>query len=363
MTTIDLSTLHLGETTLHSTVLASSCSIIFSLVPYLQHLELPAGLLPASLLEVTQAAFAPRLKLLFGLEVDYESHEDIHGLPRSVATDLVRRLPSLELLGLLGPGHMPNAQASFDRLANPPKLCLDRLHSLFLQDINTGLELVSLIDADLPSLRRLYITSFHRCVPDLTQRFQEAHGGDVQSLVYLPQGHLRDPRRTTPPAQTLEWHPNLTHLATCGRSLQMLTTCPSTSLKHLGIPKPKSTDHTAAATDVDPTEVTLQHLTQTHGNGPSIVTLDGCRWVKPHLGETAMLTGDSGKMRRWAERLRVAGIELRDMDGRPAPNLGKLGSSSGSLSGFVGTDRSRRRRSSEYKKARTRPEKLEEDGA
>ncbi|ORX38579.1 hypothetical protein BD324DRAFT_367653 [Kockovaella imperatae] len=351
--TLDLTCLHQGEATLHSTILAKSCATVFPLIPNLQHLSLPAGLSASTLHDISEAAFASKLVSLLGLEVDYEWQQDPEGRPTSSASELLLSMPNLELLGLCGPGNILAEAQPLDVGNLIPHLSLRRLHTLLLQGVLTGPVLASLIETDLPSLTRLHITSFWQYPSDLTETFQQTHGSSVKCLSYMPIRQTERP--STSPEPTFVWHPNVTHIGFATACCEILTQGPQTGLSHLRLSKPGP-----AGNETGDTEAVLACLSKAKSHGISLITMDGLRWVKLNLGEKAMSTGYSGQMRVWAEKLRAVGITMLDMDGRSYPSTFIAGVGHG-LGPF--RDGSRRRRPSEGQGTRVRPEKLYEDGA
>nr|XP_031860007.1 uncharacterized protein CI109_004614 [Kwoniella shandongensis]KAA5527079.1 hypothetical protein CI109_004614 [Kwoniella shandongensis] len=327
------------------------------------------GRLPFPHEEIGYSAFARHLKCLEGVEVDREV--DPRG--RDGLVQLLRRLPSLEVLGVLGPGG--DVLLLDDESA--PILRLSKLHTLKLDGVICGRLMTALIRAELPSLRRLLLTPHYLHIMDQTYALQETHGDKIVSLTYLPSNSW-PPRSTlegqavnAPAEQTLSLHPNLRHLSFLLQEkdsmdqldiILRLASSMGHPLKVLTIPKwtdPPSTS-SAAADGISATGLFTNHQIHTTTTTDAMTTshqlldtlvqrpppklkrvnVDGFKWVKAELGKVAMTAGKSGEMRMWAGVLSRNGIELGDMDGGLAPPM-----SVGGVGG-MGTIGSNRRRSS-----------------
>jgi hypothetical protein len=279
------------------------------------------------------------------------------------------------MLSLLGPGDI-EAPAAFElEEANLDPLRLNRLHTLVLTGVKSGLALHTLMSSDLPALRSVAFTSYSGCIGDLTAQFSAIHGDKITSLTYL---HPREwpGFRALPPLETFEIHPNLEHLAyLLHKDLSHLTLM----LAHIPARHPLSAitliKWTSTPSDrFDP----LAHDPSQTGTGshrlmssfvdhpPSslgTITIDGFRWVRVDLGVRALQTGDSGEMRRWADKLRPVGVKLLDMVGKVSP-LQSYSTYTANVGAICGGGDSRRRRPSAARgdMARVVSDRLDEDG-
>lgn len=315
---------------------------ILPLVPNLTHLRLPFRCAPFRLEELCLAPFAKNLKALELVDVEYGAILDDKG--RDVNVLLLRHLPNLEVLSLNGPGDA-NGGTGWELRKQAP-LKLDKLHTLILNGVKTGIVLDTLIDSELPALRRLILTSFHQRENDLTLAFQETHGHKILSLAYLP--ICKPSLESHPPNETLDLHPNLIHLSYLihdkpSHANVRLASTPFRSLprsiRSLTLPKWNVAGTASPAIILDPENQETAHFTwappMTNDipsrllnmflNDPlpdlKVINIDGFRWVRPELGARALMTGDSGAMRVWSDKFSEPGIEMRDMDGRTAPVL------------------------------------------
>ncbi|KAK8854827.1 hypothetical protein IAR55_003566 [Kwoniella newhampshirensis] len=376
LTTLDLSVL---SSKLHPTQIRKACLDIFPLVPNLTHLILPPmarprfggkAVLPFPLEEIGWAAFSKNMRCLEGVEVD----EEVDGQGGDGLVELLRRLPNLEVLAVNGPG---NVIIPLEERPSP-RLRLSKLHTLKLDNVICGRLINTLIDADLPALRRLLITPFYQHPLIQTQALQEGHGDKIVSLAYLP-SHLQLRSGGEVDAyveETMNLHPNLRHLsfflqdetslehlntilcsaASTGRPLQTLTIprwtdSPSTSssssdaVSASGLFPSASPFGTTSSAQTTPTPHRfLDTMIQRPPPNLKRVNVDGFKWVKAELGKVAMTAGKSGEMRIWAGVLARKGIELGDMDGGLAPALSPGGAGSG-VTGCMGAVNGRRRSS------------------
>lgn len=373
MTTLDLTHLRDGYETPHPTSLLRVLREVFPLIPNLTHLRLPTGsFIPFD--EIRRAPFARRLRVLEGVQVNYDVNlrDGVDPVVR-----LLRCLPNLEVLTLIGPGDIEVPSLYELEQAEQDVLRLDKLHTITLSGVKSSVALHTLINSDLLSLRQIALTSYSGCAGDLTSGFQSAHGDKITSLTYL------QPRewpgfRSVPPIETMEIHPYLETLAyhlpkDLPHLQEMLTLTPADHpLSSLVLPK-----WTSNPSDrFDP----IQHDPGRNGTGATglmrslvddppkclrSVTIDGFRWVRADLGMRALQTGDSGEMRGWSDRLRGVGVELVDMDGRPSPLSGSfmLNSSALASAGGYGDGKGRRRSSVHRGEIfRVTSDRLDEDG-
>jgi len=374
ITTLDLSHLHDAYYSIHSTSITRACNDIFQLVPNLTHLKLPNEMTPFDLGLISSPPFATSLKELEGLQVDYEESSDPKNGDDPVVR-LLRCLPNLEVLSLHGPGDV-EIGTQWEQ-SEQVTLKLDKLHTLILHGVKTGIALDMLIHAELPALRRLILTSYYQHSDDLTFDFQQAHGLDILSLTYL-QTREWQYVQSVPASETLDWHPNLIHLSyLLPNNLSQLSNILSSAssgatlhpLRSLTLPKWNTTgtaspvprwDQIAQApiqpilpsqTLSDTSSRFLRSLALQPPPNLASISIDGFRWVRAELGMRALMTGDSGEMRYWSDRLRERGMEMRDMDGRVAP-----------LRDNVPVEQVRGRRRLSVRAERVAPDELDEDG-
>ncbi|WVQ99954.1 hypothetical protein IAU59_007097 [Kwoniella sp. CBS 9459] len=260
ITMLDLSTVSSSSSSvLHPLEFRRAIMKILPLLPNVVHLKLPAGELPFPLEEIGWAPFAKNLKCLEGVEVDcniLDSGED-------ALIALLRKTPNLEVLSVVGSGansppHDPNRTVEVPvSPRNETKLSLPNLHTLRLEDVPSSNLLSALIEAELPSLERLALTSFFGVIGDQTYFLQEAHGSKIRSLTYLQstqkwrfdagaangQGQANGNgglgfaligmgHGLVPASDTLSLHPNLQHLAFLVPDYQQLETILSTAPIH-----------------------------------------------------------------------------------------------------------------------------------
>ena len=338
LTTFDLSHLHQISYSSHMSSVIRACTEILALTPNLAHIKLPTGptepgLLPFDKLRL--APFANALKALEGLQVDYNTRLDDTGQDPLVV--LLRHLPNLEMLSLDGPGDIP-ADTVWEE-HKQVSLKLDKLRTLVLHGVKCGVLLNALTHSELPALQRLVLTSYHQHMQDLTHAFQQAHGLGILSLTYLATSEWPTVQ-SVPSSHTLDLHPNLMHLSfLIPNSLPHLNTILSSAL-------PPATAHPLRSLTVPrwngaskPSLHTGEYNIHSQPNcvrGPSrflnslvrqappkltVLNVDGFRWVRAELGLRALMTGDSGEMRVWSEKLKQKGIEMRDVDGKGAPAI------------------------------------------
>lgn len=352
-----------GYDTPHPTALLVVLREIFPLIPNLQWLKLSSGTyIPIE--EIRRAPFARRLKALEGVQVGYEG-----GLGEvDPAVRLLRGLPSLEVLSLFGPGDIETAYEP-DESEDP--LQLDRLHTLILSGVKTGPVLQTLVVSDLPCLRQLVTTSYANCPDDLTLAFQSAHADKLEFIAYIhPRGWPG--LRALPPSETLELHPNLKHLAyLLPKDLPHLETfferIPADHpLRSLTVPKWTSNpserwdDQRPGPVGTGATQM-MTTLLNSHPPHLTEIIIDGFRWVRADIGMRALQTGDSGEMRRWAEKFKVVGVEVLDMDRKGPSMVGSI--SIGSIGMGEGKGKGRRRSSAQWiETMRVPTDRLDEDG-
>ncbi|KAK1927047.1 hypothetical protein DB88DRAFT_433704 [Papiliotrema laurentii] len=360
VTSLDLTHLRDGYETPHPTALQRVIRDIFPLIPNLRHLRLPTGpFLPLE--EIRRAPFARKLKVLEGLSVQYDNS----GQTPDPVVRLLKGLPSLELVTLFGPGNI-ESPSWFELEETAQDVRLDKLHTLVLTGVKSGPVLHTLITSDLPALRNLILTSYAGCPGDLTLPFQAAHGYKVINATYLqPKEWPGFP--ALPPLESLDLLPHIERLSfLLPKDLRHLSDMLKVDhpLKELRIPKwtsspserweadpnnpaPVGTGATSLMTGL--IEAPPKHLER--------VVIDGFRWVRADLGMRALQTGDSGEMRRWADKLKGVGIDLVDMDGTKSPVFGTC---SGSGIPTIGGDKGRRRSSVQTRGIVS--DRLDEDG-
>lgn len=366
LTTLDLSHLDDGYPSLHITSIDSALRALLPLLPNVTHLVLPARS-PLRCEHIGLAPFAKRLRCLQGLSV--------YSFPTGTASSaagkdpyvwLLRQLPNLEVLSIHGPGNTTDIDTSGSVLPSPDvatpelDLRLRRLHTLTLDGVKSGPILRALSAAELPSLHRLLLTSYHGLPGDETYNFQVAHGTRLVSLTYM-HSHEWPTTEATPPIETLELHPCLRHLsfvfphAFLQANLEIAQAITAEPYRHhplQAITVPKWTEaarNNSTSPSPSPAVPTPLSLTQTVLNAAGMsslsppintsrtpnrflstiakkppanlqmITIDGFRWPRPDLPRTALEAGNSGTMRNWAVELETRGLEMKDMDGRVLP--------------------------------------------
>ena len=368
VTSLDLTHLRDGYDTPHPTALLVVLREIFPLVPNLQYLKLSSGTyIPIE--EIRRAPFARRLRSLEGVQVGYDINlrSEVDPVVR-----LLRGLPALEVLSLIGPGDIDApAPHELDEARQEP-LRLDKLHTITLSGVKSGLALHTLLSSDLPALNSLVVTSYANCIGDLTYPFQSAHGDKLSSVTYVhPRGWPG--LRALPPSDTLELHPNLERLAyLLPKDLSHLESLfervpERHPLRSMIIPKWTSNP----AERWDPGQAGQQHVgtgatqmmtTILSSRPPHLaeIIIDGFRWVRADIGMRALQTGDSGEMRGWAAKYQAAGVALLDMDRKPPTTVGSI-----ALVGTIpeGKVKGRRRSSAQWiETMRVPTDRLDEDG-
>ncbi|WVN90247.1 uncharacterized protein L203_105483 [Cryptococcus depauperatus CBS 7841] len=328
LTTLDLSRI---PGSVHPTAVRQATGAILPLLPNVVHLKL-GGMASARVVpldEIGWSPFAKGLQCLEGVWVD----EGIHGGRRLVT--LLKRLSSLQVLGVVGPPVDVVAEAGDEGLEMPT------LHTLKVEGLSNGYLLDTLTKASLPNLTRLLLTPAPLSPFDQTGELQRALGPQIVSLTYLsprgwPRGHF------ILPPETLRIHPSLLHLSVCEgdyEAIDVLLRSPvgdSHPLSALTVPRwsPTSRPSTPAASVSHPGQPPTPPLSPPSCQPPLLqtllskppprlktLTIDGFKWVKPELGPAAMGTGQSGEMRVWAGLLSRRGIVLRDMEGEMAPRV------------------------------------------
>ncbi|KAK6910550.1 hypothetical protein I203_104582 [Kwoniella mangroviensis CBS 8507] len=347
ITLLDLSTL---PSRIHPTEIRKSVMAIFPLIPNLAHLKLPSGPLPFPLEEVGYAPFVKNLKCLEGIHVDYAD-----GL-----VDLLKKLTNLEVLDVVGSttSHSSDQVEGRTQILNLPKL-----HTLKLEDINSGHLLDCLIQSELPSLKRLVI------IPSSSgaiSAFQDIHSSKIRSLTYLQSKYSiwsTAEDGLIPCVKILELYPNLHHLSflipdydQLELIIESLRHSPNHPLSVITIykwqaPSTVSNSDGQLASEGRRGKDTLSFLNGMAENPPrglKRINLDGFKWVKLELGKIALDAGKSGQMRKIAEILDKVGIELGDMDGNlsPSPPYTGIGIGAGEKERVYGPLIGGRRRSS-----------------
>ncbi|WWD02508.1 hypothetical protein V865_000548 [Kwoniella europaea PYCC6329] len=319
ITLLDLSTI---SSRIHPTEIRKSVMAIFPLIPNLAHLKLPSGSLPIPLEEAGYATFIKNLKCLEGVHADYAN-----GL-----VELLRRSTNLEVLNVIGSTttHNSDEVESITRILNLPKL-----HTLKMEDVNSGHLLDGLIQSELPNLKRLVITPSSS---NSISTFQEVHGNKIRSLTYLQSKYsiwstVED--GLIPCEKILELYPNLQHLSflipdydQLELIIESLRHSPNHPLSVITIYKwqasssvPNSDGQLASEGRRGKDTLSfLNGLADDPPRGLKRVNLDGFKWVKLELGKIALDAGKSGQMRKIAEILDKVGIELGDMDGNLSPS-------------------------------------------
>ncbi|WVQ81896.1 hypothetical protein IAT38_004023 [Cryptococcus sp. DSM 104549] len=376
LTTLDLS--HVPSE-VHPTVIRQAVVGVLPLLPNVTHVKLEGGTGlggrgAVPLEEIGWGAFAKGLRCLEGVWVD--ERVDSRGVVELIR--LLKRLPSLEVLGLVGPGVgpllEPDPQPDDENEQNrPPPLVLPRLHTLKVEGIPSGHILSTLIASSLPSLTRLLITPTPLFPGDQTLALQASLGPQLRSLTYLPARGWSAESSAIPP-ETLELHPQLLHFsvlthdyeavdvvlrspASKHHPLQSLTVskwssaaAPPSSAELLGLPVsahsmfPHPHHPTLPQQQLTPPPSPPEHQptflhTLLASPPPRLarLTVDGFKWVKPELGRAAMTAGQSGEMRLWAGILGRGGVEVRDMEGAGVPvGAGAPGGMSGGVGGAGG---------------------------
>ena len=342
---------------------------IFPLVPNLTYLKLPTGTyMPLD--ELRRGPFTRRLKSLEGVQVNYDITLR-NGIDPVVK--LLRFLPNLEVISILGPGDIDALALHEMEEARQEPLKLDQIHTIIMIGVKSGLLLHTLTASDLPALRQIGLTSYTNCSDDLTYAFQAAHGEKIESLTYL---HPREwpGHRALPPIDTFELHPTLDELSfllpkDMDHLKELFNACPDDHpLRSLTLSKWTNTPtdrweadpQTTGPTGNSPSSI-IHSLIASPRHLESIV-IDGFRWVRADLGVRALQTGDSREMRGWSEKLKLARVDLLDMDGKKQPILG--GVTNGGMGGGVIMEGRGRRRSSHHwaEPMRYHSDRLDEDG-
>jgi hypothetical protein len=342
ISTLDLSHLSDSYFAPHITAVSRACGAMLPLLPNIAHLKLPPGQLPFSLNELRSAPFAGKLRALEGLQVVEEV--DLRG--RDPIVHLLIAMPRLEVLGVTGPGMQGSAPREEYEQSS---LSLPLLHTLTLDGVKSSILLSNLLRCELPSLRKLLLTSYNGCHGDQTYEFQEVHGAGLLSLTYLPTREWPT-IHPTPPLNTLDLHPKLKHLSILlpnsvlqpNRDLAASLARPNHPLSAITLPKwtnvaraspspspvlipsplPGTPSLTSLSVRDDHSRRTKCFLTELLDHKPpqlSCITADGFTWISPSLGRAALEAGASGEMRVWAQRLREHGVELRDGEGNTPP--------------------------------------------
>lgn len=359
------------------------------LLPNVTHLVLPARS-PLRCDHIALAPFAKRLRCLQGLSVysfptsggpggGVNAHTSRGGDP---FVWLLRQLSNLEVLSIHGPGNTTIDtlfNTSLDPLADSiepgNQLQLNRLHTLTLDGVKSGPLLRALTTSDLPSLRRLLLTSYHGLVGDETYQFQVSHGTKLLSLTYM-NPHEWPTTEAIPPEETLELHPALLHLSFAfphsflQANLELATGLTGEMYRDhplIAVTVPKWNENGTNQSPAPTPSITplTQTILNNNGNGNGhhqsppintsrtpnrflstivnsppanlkVITIDGFRWVRPDLGRTALEAGNSGTMRNWAVELATRGLEMKDMDGKVLPRDNGLGMGVGLGSGLGG---------------------------
>lgn len=322
--------------------------------------------------EIRRAPFTRRLKSLEGVQVNYDITLR-YGVDPTVK--LLRFLPNLETISILGPGDIDALSAHEMDQAMQDPLNLDHLHTIVMIGVKSGLLLHTLLGSDLPALRQLALTSYANCSGDLTYAFQAAHGEKIESLIYL---HPREwpGFRASPPIDTFELHPTLDQLSfllpkDLDRLQALLQACPAEHpLRSLTLSKWTSTLSDRWESDpqlTGPVGNTASALVASLIASPrrlESVTVDGFRWVRADLGVRALQTGDSREMRGWSEKLRAVHVDLLDMDGKKPPMLSGGNGTCATGGGVIVDSRGRRRSSHHWGELIRNPsDRLDEDGA
>jgi hypothetical protein len=365
----------------HSTILSEAILRIIPLVPNLKHLVMPDGSeslgLSTDKLKSMMGASVKGLKSLDGLQVTYTTDHLVNeadtvrnGTREDSVVRLLRGMRSLELLSVEGPGDCDCP--SLDRLDTVAQTPLDlpNLHTLFLTGVKSGILLHTLINSELPSLRRVMITPYDGCLDDLTSQFLQVHGDKLLSLTYPSSRDWPsyDRPRPLPPLETLEWCGKLKHISflrlkDLDRLRQILEHTPDAGLRVASghplrsITVPKWTrDMTDQSTSLgESLKALMDSLAQNPPSNLSWVKVDQFRWVRQDLGVRALQTGDSREMRRWADKLKLGNIDLRDVEGNSQPSLDQTG-------GYGVQEGSTGRRRSSVKVVRGFTDRLDEDG-
>ena len=357
--TLDLSNLYDSYYLPHTTSFARALYDIFLLVPNLKHLKFPHQRIPIDADRLRYAPFNRGLKALEGLQLG-AIHPDERN--RDPLVQLLREYPSLEVLTLYGLGN--DDELSGRPLHEEFPFQLDKLHTLGLTQVKSGTILNTLIHSDLPSIRRLKLTSYYNHPHDRTYALQQAHGHKILSLTYIAANEW-PVVHSLPPLDTLRIHPNLIHFSfllsnSLHHLLDMLTWNIS---RNANLPLRSLTiSRWNAAGTVSPNPGVTQpyvsaifsRILRDRPANLVVISIDGFRWVRAGLGLKASATGDSGETLLWSDRFRNVGMQLWDMDGHIAPEV--IGNSRDQRKG-------RRRISCNAEQITYLPEESEEDGA
>lgn len=343
ISTLDLSTLSDGYFGPHVTSLSKACAVLLPLLPNLQHLKLPGGtgwgIIPCQ--TILDSPFVSRLRALEGVQIsDLEDGGDI--------CRLLGSMTRLEMLSILGPGSSiftsppPTSSHSAD---------LRYLHTLTLDGVQRGPVLSLLIHSELPSLRRLLITSYNETISDLTTLFLSTHGHKLLSVTFLPTREWPT-IHPTPPLNILTLCPNLDELvilipnSALQKKMELARGLTGELAKGHSLRKltlPKWLDRVSASPNASP--IPLSSTLNQAGTGerrrvrppsgnPFLATIllspppnlrqiriDGFSWVSPRLGRAAQHAGAGGETRTWAGYAERRGIELVDGEGKTMPSV------------------------------------------
>lgn len=281
----------------------------------------------------------------------------------------------LEVISILGPGS--SIFSSTPDPSSPTSLDLPNLHTITLDGVQRGRLLSTLISSDLPSLRRVLVTSYNETISDLTTSFLTTHGHKLTSITFLPTREW-PALHPTPPLNILEICPNLLDLVILIPNTALskkrdlakgLTNTTINSHHHhhhhplISITIPKWLDRVSASPNASPAPTSI--TTTSHRRDPAPmgnpflaillddplpnlrrIKVDGFSYVSPKLGRAAQYAGAGGETRVWAMYARRRGVELVDGEGKLVPVVAMDGVGSEDLGAGGGSGERGRRRGS-----------------
>ncbi|KDN49140.1 hypothetical protein RSAG8_02493, partial [Rhizoctonia solani AG-8 WAC10335] len=319
------------------------------------------------------AALIPRtLKVLRGIRVREELRfEGLRGSEEDALTALVRSLPSLEELGVEGPGMDIEEDEVFedegmeDSQPTQVQVELPHLEHLTLLDCPyTPLPVYRMLArASLPALRDLTLTTtptiqvapadpeqgpVHAPIvdptafiqPTPTSKFLARHGSTVHRLSLAPGGQW-PPSPAPAPEDLLLQCPEVRELTLCMPLPSRLLPFESTRsrgaapvsplLARLALsPEPGARPSTPPSPSTGPTPsyplTTLTIPVPTHSflaclTSASLqnlreVRFSSAKWLRKGMGRTAQGAGVNGEMMRWRRELKRGGIKVLDSEGK-----------------------------------------------
>ncbi|CAE6472493.1 unnamed protein product [Rhizoctonia solani] len=316
------------------------------------------------------AALIPRsLKVLRGIRVKEELRfEGLKNSEEDALTALVRSLPSLEELGVEGPGldieedEIFEDEGPLDSRPSQAHIELPNLKHLTLLDCPYTPIYRMLLIASLPALQDLTLTTTptiqvappdpeegasHAPVvdptafiqPTPTSRFLARHGSTVRRLSLVPGGQW-PPSPAPAPEDLLLQCPEVRELTLCMPLPSRLLPSESTRARGASVspllarlalsPEPGARPPTPPSPSTAPTSsyplTTLIIPVPTHSflaclTSASLqnlreVRFSSAKWLRKGMGKTAQGAGVNGEMMRWRRELKRGGIKVLDSEGK-----------------------------------------------